>query len=517
MKKRLLLILFGSALVIAQAQQASVVTADFKSYNSQREQLLESGVRIYGPNATVAQDLEPEYIAVSNDSKTAYVTLQENNAIAVVDITTARVKSILPLGYKDHSRVGNGIDFNDRDAKANISPAKVCGMYQPDAIAYTQLGNQGYLITANEGDARAYTGFNEEARVSDLTLDTSAYTPEDRTALARLQVTRALGQSGTSYKQLYSYGARSISVWNTDIKLVWDSGDFLEQTVLARNPQFFNSNHTANALDGRSAAKGPEPEGVVIGKIGLRTYAFVGLERQSAILSFDITIPKSPVFRDYQSNRDFSKAIDANNYQDNGDLGPEGLVFVAAKDSPNGQPMLIVGNEVSGSTAFWQVSDQGALSKLGRFVYTENGKPAFNKGAAEIPAFDSKSKRVFVVNGSTRSVDILDAANPAQPKLIRSISFADKGAPNSVTVQNGLVAVALEAPVKTNAGSIVFMDTEGKILSTETVGALPDMVTFTPDGRYLLSANEAEPSDDYKTDPEGSVSIIDLARVAGLR
>ncbi|MDX2005460.1 MAG: choice-of-anchor I family protein [Meiothermus sp.] len=507
----------GGLAVLGQTQPGPAVTADFKAFNERKDQLVAAGVRIFGPNATVAQDLEPEYIAVSPNSRTAYVTLQENNALAVVDIQAGRVTSVVPLGFKDHSRPGSGLDVNDRDNQANIAPATVLGMYQPDAIAYVSFGAQGFLITANEGDARAYPGFNEEARVADLQLDPGRFNAEGRTALARLQVTRTLGQSGSTYSALYAFGSRSISVWSTAGQLVWDSGDLLERTVLARNPLQFNANHSANARDGRSAAKGPEPEGVVVGKIGGRTYAFLGLERQSAILSFDVTIPRAPVLRDYAINRNFAQAIDANNYVDNGDLGPEGLAFVPAAESPNGQPLLIVGNEISGSTAFWQVSSEGRLALLGRHVFAENGRPVFNRGAAEIPAYDARSKRVFVVNGHTRSIDILDAANPAQPRLIRSVSFRERGAPNSVAVRDGLVAVALEAPVKTDPGSVVFMDAEGTVRASVPVGALPDMLTFTPDGRYVLTANEGEPSDDYRTDPEGSVSIIELAKVAGLR
>ncbi|WP_299426840.1 choice-of-anchor I family protein [uncultured Meiothermus sp.] len=517
MKKLAFFTMLVGLVVLGQTQPAPVTTADFKVYNARKDQLVSAGVRIFGPSATVAQDLEPEYIAVSPDSRTAYVTLQENNALAVVDIRAGRVTEILPLGFKDHSRPGSGLDVNDRDNQAKIEPAKVFGMYQPDAIAHVEFGGQGFLITANEGDARAYPGFNEEARVGDLQLDPGRYTPEERTALARLQVTRTLGQSGAAYGALYAFGARSVSVWSTAGRLVWDSGDLKERTVLARNPQFFNTNHTANARDGRSAAKGPEPEGVAVGRIGGRQYAFVGLERQSAILSFDVTIPQAPVLRDYAINRNFAQAIDASNYVDNGDLGPEGLVFVPATDSPNGQPMLIVGNEVSGSTAFWQVEAEGRLKLLGRYVFTENGRPVFNRGAAEIPAFDPRTRRVFVVNGHTRGIDILEAANPAQPRLIRSVSFRERGVPNSVAVRDGLVAVALEAPVKTDPGSVVFMDTEGNVRASVPVGALPDMLTFTPDGRYILTANEGEPSDDYRTDPEGSISIIELARVPGLR
>lgn len=494
-----------------------VTTADFRAFDNQREQLLAAGVRIFGPNASVAQDLEPEYIAVSPDSRTAYVTLQENNALAVVDIPSGRVARILPLGFKDHSRPGQGLDFNDRDNRASILPAKVFGMYQPDAIAYIPFGSGGFLVTANEGDARVYPGFDEEARVADLQLDPSQFTPEERAALARLQVTRQMGQGPNGHRALYAYGARSISVWSPEGRLVWDSGDLIERAVLGRNPDFFNANNTNNTRDARSAAKGPEPEGLAVGKIGGRTYAFVGLERQSALLSFDVTIPRAPVLRDYAINRNFAQAINANNYQDNGDLGPEGLLFVPAADSPNGQPLLIVSNEVSGSTAFWQVAEGGRLVLLGRYVFTENGRPVFNRGAAEIPAYDPRSRRIFVVNGNTQGLDILDASNPAQPRLIRSVSYRERGGPTSVAVRDELVAVALEGPVKTGPGSVIFTDIDGAVRASVPVGALPDMLTFTPDGRFVLTANEGEPSDDYRTDPEGSISIIELARVPGLR
>ena len=138
---------------------ATVATADFTAFNSLQDDLIAHGVRIFGPGATVAQDFEPEYITVSDDGTTAYVTLQENNALAIVDIASATVTEVLPLGYKDHSLAGNGLDASDRDGGVNIQNWPVFGMYQPDAIASYTVSGHTYLITANEGDARDYDGF----------------------------------------------------------------------------------------------------------------------------------------------------------------------------------------------------------------------------------------------------------------------------------------------------------------------------------------------------------------------
>lgn len=67
-------------------EKANVKTVSFRSYNDRRAELLAEGVRIFPDAATVAQDFEPEYISVSADGKTAWVTLQENNSIAILQI-----------------------------------------------------------------------------------------------------------------------------------------------------------------------------------------------------------------------------------------------------------------------------------------------------------------------------------------------------------------------------------------------------------------------------------------------
>lgn len=156
------------------------------------------------------------------------------------------------------------------------------------------------------------------------------------------------------YDQLYSYGARSFSIWDEAGKLVWDSGDQFEQKIKELFPTFFNSNHEEIALDNRSDNKGPEPEGVAIGKLGSKTFAFIGLERMGGVMLYDVTSPTQPVFVQYLNPRDFS-ATDLESPAA-GDLGAEGLVFVSAKDSPNGKPLLIIGNEVSGTTSVLQIN-----------------------------------------------------------------------------------------------------------------------------------------------------------------
>src|SRR5262245_11835800 len=147
------------------------------------------------------------------------------------------------------------------------------------------------------------------------------------------------------------------------------------------------------------------------------------------------------------------------------------------------------------SAAFAQVD----LVPLGTY---ETG--AFDAGAAEIPAYDPKTQRVFVVNANDSTVDVLDISDPSQPALLFQIDVTPYGdQANSVAVnKQGIVAAAIQADVKTDPGVVAFFDTEGNFISSVEVGALPDMLTFTKNGKKVLVANEGEPSDDYLTDPE---------------
>lgn len=342
---------------------ATVATAGFTAFNGTT---LDSSIRIFGPGASVAQDLEPEYIAVSHNSKTAWVTLQENNAVGILDLRSGSFIELVGLGFKNHDLSGNGLDASDRDSAINnginINQWPVFGMYQPDSIAAFKYKNDTFLITANEGDAREYTGapgFVEEARISSLTLDPAIF-PNAATLkmpanLGRLNVTRALGNpdNDSDYDALYTFGSRSFSIWTADGEQIYDSGDRLEQITAAAYPMFFNASNTNNTKDDRSDNKGPEPEAVTIGKAFGRNYAFIGLERIGGILVYDVTDPYAPAFVQYINNRNF---LAATNTGAAGDLGVEGLQFISDDDSPTGTPLLVAANEISGTTTVYEVA-----------------------------------------------------------------------------------------------------------------------------------------------------------------
>jgi 2',3'-cyclic-nucleotide 2'-phosphodiesterase (5'-nucleotidase family) len=351
----------------------NVRTARFDAFNQgrSRHRELDPRIRIYGPGASVAQDLEPEYIAVSADSKTAWVTLQENNALAVIKIPSARVAKLVALGTKDHALPGNELDASNRDDTINIASWPVRGMYQPDAIARLQLGAETFLVTANEGDARDYPGFAEEEQVRNLDLDPIAFPNADelqeQPSIGRLVVTKANGDANGDgrYEELFALGARSFSIWSADGALVWDSGSDFERITAAAFPADFNSTDDENgSFDNRSDNKGPEPEGVAIGEIGGRQYAFVALERIGGVMVYDVTDPHAPSFVHYFNNRDFGGDAEAGTA---GDLAPEGVLFIPAGDSPTTRPLVVTANEVSGTVTVLEAFDPdgaGTLSLL---------------------------------------------------------------------------------------------------------------------------------------------------------
>ena len=327
----------GSVSIIKVADY-SVTTLNFASFESQLASLASKGFRIFGPGKNFVKDIEPEYVTVSDDSRTAYVTLQENNAIAEIDLMTATIKKITPLGFKDYSLAANAIDVSDRDNKiefANFS--KVYGMYMPDAIAYFNYNGTPYLFTANEGDSREYTAFTEMKRVKDVSLDATnfptATTLKTDAVLGRLNITTTLGDTDGDgdFDALYSLGSRSFSVWNaTTGSQVFDSKNELD--IKAKDLAIYD--------DGRSDDKSVEPESVTIGRVGSKSIAIIGLERADAFAIYDITIPTTPVFIKMYKTGD----------------APEGLLFIPASKSPINQSLIVTSNENDGTIKIYKTT-----------------------------------------------------------------------------------------------------------------------------------------------------------------
>lgn len=324
------------------------------------EEMLDNKVRVTSQGTKLAQ-LEPEYVTVSADSSTAYVSLQENNAIATVDLVTGAILHVKGLGVKDHSVEGNELDAIE-EGKISIEKQPLLSFFMPDAIDTFSVAEQTYIVTPNEGDARDYDAYSEEKKLSKIGKEVSlkaehyaGYTQEeldafDLTTLADYKVTieNGLSANGTSYEALYGYGGRSFSIFKADtMELVYDSGNDFETIIAENMPLQFNISNDKLTVDARSKAKGPEPETVVTGKIGEKTYAFIALERFSGIMVYDLSNPTAPEFVTLVSSRDFSEHI-------KGDVAPEGLQFIPAEQSPTGKALLAATHEMSGTVAVYE-------------------------------------------------------------------------------------------------------------------------------------------------------------------
>jgi DNA-binding beta-propeller fold protein YncE len=328
-----------------------VRTADFHAWDTLP---LPTGVRQVEPKKPASQDFEPEGIGISGDSRKAYVSLQENDAIAVVDIPTARVERLIGLGYKDHQLPGNELDSAGLGHANQIRCCPVLGMYQPDNVGWLQAGGQEYLVLANEGDARDNATIHEEILLSAAKLD-----PQKFPNAAQLQQPDQLGSLVVSstgdtdgdgdLDQLFTFGGRSITIITTDGHCVYESGHLLDQLAAERIERQTASNPTHPPQ--YRTKKGPEPECLTVGRIGGQLYVFVGLERDNGIVTFDVTDPRSPKLVNYTNPSDYPGHL-ADLARD---IGPEGLLFVDAQQSPTNVPLLLVANEVSGTITVYAV------------------------------------------------------------------------------------------------------------------------------------------------------------------
>jgi 2',3'-cyclic-nucleotide 2'-phosphodiesterase/3'-nucleotidase/5'-nucleotidase len=355
----------GSASTLTQADVHSV---DFTRYDTIP---YDPSINIYGNNglSSFSQDVEPEYITVDPTSTKAYVSLQENNALAVIDIFTFTLDTVLGLGYKDHSVSGNGFDASDSSSSINIKTHfNVFGMYQPDAIkAFSKNGNT-YIASANEGEARDYSAYSEVRRINNVNLNpitfNSPSTLQLDSVLGRLNISTTLGnkRNGFVHDSLFTFGARSFSIWNDQGQLLWDSGDDFEQIIAQTYAANFNStSDDNNSRKNRSDDKGPEPEALAIGEVDGALYAFIGLEKMGGIMIYNIDNPTAPTFDSYILYRDFSAPASDTAA---GDLGPEHITFISSLNSPTGVALLAISNEVSGSLSIYQIGQSIGIDEL---------------------------------------------------------------------------------------------------------------------------------------------------------
>jgi hypothetical protein len=355
---------------ISSLTQANVTTIDLTAYNTQSTALLAQGIRLFSTSATVAQDLEPEYIAVSDDNTKAYVSIQEANALLTIDLTTNSIVSLSALGYSQYTTgSGNALDASDQSGAVLITgDLPIKGAYMPDAISYATIGGQGYIFTANEGDSREFASVIDANRISSSVfsnLDPVAFPDaailKNNKFLGRLNALKYSGDTDGDgdYDELHVMSGRSFSIRNaTTGAVVFDSKDLLEQ-ITSKHPYFgsiFNASNTTGtpALKNRSDDKGPEIEGIAVHQFNGSMYAFVSSERLGGVFIFNVQDPSSPNFVGYYNNR--------SNTASGPDLGAEGIIFISAADSPNGNPLVILANEVSSTLSIYQLNTCSSIA-----------------------------------------------------------------------------------------------------------------------------------------------------------
>jgi 2',3'-cyclic-nucleotide 2'-phosphodiesterase (5'-nucleotidase family)/DNA-binding beta-propeller fold protein YncE len=435
---------------------ATVQTAGFTAFDGQEDALRAEGVRIF-EGRSVSQDVEPEYISLSPDGTKALVTLQEANAIGILDIATATFTDIVPLGLKDWT--GLQIDVSDRDGPGGaaainlVNDAPVLGMYMPDGIASYRTNGQTYYIIANEGDDRDdFIDPNETIRVGsdDYDLDDGVFPNEDAlkddASLGRLTVSNAPGLRGDTdgdgdIDQILTYGGRSFSILDAQGHQVFDSGDAIERIVAQQFPALFD--------DTRSDNKGPEPESVAIASVGGRTFAFIGLERSNLTLAFDVTDPANVIY--------------AGAAQNAGDIAPEGLLLIPAADSPSGKELLVTSNEASNNITVFEVQPTTFTLQLLHFSDGEAGLLAGDTApdfAALVDAFDDDFANTLILAGGDDFLPgpFLNAGTDPSLSAVPGIGATAAGRPDIAMLN----AIGVEASTIGNhefdLGSTIFRD-----------------------------------------------------------
>ncbi|WP_308637862.1 choice-of-anchor I family protein [Paenibacillus silvisoli] len=441
---------------------------------------------ITGPAASkeaAVYDFEPEYIALSEDETIAYASLQESNAIATIDIAQGKVTSVKGLGYKDLNDPANSLDLQNKDGAIKFENVPFKGMYMPDGIDTYTVGGQTYVFTANEGDGTEWPGRTSVSTIGAIKGNLApgsaaaeflaSKTVNGKTPYDSVEVPSDMGPDG-----IYMYGGRSFSIWNADtLAQVYDSHNDFEKITAERLPAYFNSDHKEIAFDKRSTKKGPEPEYVKVGKVGNKAFAFVGLERISGIMTYDVTNPESPIFANYTNTRNFGTPVDpANPLQT--DAGPEGIEFIPATASPTGLPLILVANEVGGTISVLQMNvTKVTLDKASLALWTGDAPQQVAAtvapvgGNAATVTWSSSNTAVATVDNAGRVTPV--GAGNAIITAISADGFGIAEAAVTVSKSNGGPVVVIPTPPVTTQPDKPVVDgsnvtTEAKAVTDST-------------------------------------------------
>lgn len=371
----------NGSVTVADVSALTSEVVGFDAFDAQRDALAASGV-VLKKGVNPSADLEPEYIAVSGGK--AYVTLQENNAIAVLDLASRTFDGIYSAGFEDYGVTPIDIDKKD-DAYAPKTYDSLMGIRMPDGIAAFQVDGRTYLVTANEGDAREWGDedlgtfyLNEDERDfgdEGVTSPTGAITAENSGLTGKVVFFKSGDFDGLDTGKDYLFGGRTFTLYEAGadgLTEVFTSGDDFEALTAQYLPDYYNCSNDNAVVDDRSGKKGPEAESVTVGTVDGRTYAFVALERTGGVMVYDVTEPASARYVNYINTRDFASVVEGSEeYEDGeldkwvtgGDVAPEGLLFLDASVSPTGEALLLAACEVSGTVAVYQVGG-AALSVL---------------------------------------------------------------------------------------------------------------------------------------------------------
>jgi hypothetical protein len=524
---------------IAALSQTNVAHVTFTVYNGQETALKAQGIRIYGLGASASKDFEPEYVTIAKDDSKAWVVLQENNAIVEINLTNNAINYLKPLGAKNHNLLNKGMDASNVTKGVNIANFPVKGLFLPDAIASYSISGVNYLVTANEGDSRAYSGFSEEKRISALLLDASKFPNaadlQNNSVLGRLNATDKLGDTDNDgdIDSIYCYGGRSFSIWNANTgNLVYDSGDQMELITSTNSfSVMFNASNTSITKKDRSDDKGPEPEGIAIGAIGTNTFAFIAVERIGGIMVYDITNPAAPVYVTYVNNRSFIG---------NGpDRGAEGIIFIPQSQSPNGMHLVIAANEISSSLSIYGIPGcaspvSSSLSVAGNTtgLCSTNGpiiSVPFTSGLNYqwsnngTPITGATSNTVMANASGNYSVAITGGTNCSVSSLSQSVSVIPSPTIN-VSTSGTLICVGQSATL-TASGASTYSWTSGpntavnvvspSVTTTYTIAATgsnscTNTNTFVQNVSLCTDINEVAISNDFNIYPNPAVSEVKI-------